>query len=85
MNAVGYFHLKSNVTVSFHDRGFVKTLLKCFLGERDCFRVNCACRLLNNASNSFPIHEGNAEQKWRQQQIRGPRLRTSCFICMRPF
>jgi hypothetical protein len=74
MNAVGYFDLKSNVTVWFHDRGFVKTISKCLFGKRDCFRVNCDCRLLNNASNPLPVHEGNAEQKWRHQPIRDPRL-----------
>jgi hypothetical protein len=40
----------------------VKTFSKCVLGKRDCFRVNCDYRLLNNASNPLPIHEGNAEQ-----------------------
>jgi hypothetical protein len=40
----------------------VKTISKCFLGKRDCFHVNCDYRLLNNASNPLPIHEGNAEK-----------------------
>jgi hypothetical protein len=63
MNAVGYFDLKSDVTVRLYDRGFVKTFSKCFLSKRDCFRVICDYRLLNNNSNPLPIHEGNAEQK----------------------
>jgi hypothetical protein len=40
----------------------VKTFSKCFLDKRDCFRVDCDYRLLNDASNQLPIHEGNAEQ-----------------------
>jgi hypothetical protein len=79
MNAVGYFDLKSDVTVWLHDRDFVKTFSECVLGKRDCFRVNCDYRLLNNASNPLPIHEGNAEKKWRHQRIRRPRLYISCL------
>jgi hypothetical protein len=53
MNAVGYFDFKFNVTVWFHDRGFVKTLFKRFLGKRDCFRVSCDCRLLKMPKTHF--------------------------------
>jgi hypothetical protein len=33
----------------------VKTFSECVLGKRDCFRVNCDYRLLNNASNPLPV------------------------------
>jgi hypothetical protein len=82
MNAVGYFHLKSHVSVWLHDRGFVKTISKRLFGKRDCFRVNCDCRLLNNASNPLRVPEGNAEQSWRHQPMRDPRL---CIGCLHVF
>ena len=79
MNAAAYFDLKSDITVWLHDRDFVKTFSECVLGKRDCFHVKCDYRLLKNASNLFPIPEGNAEQKWRHQPIRRSRLYISCL------
>jgi hypothetical protein len=74
MNAVSYFDLKSKVNVWFRDRGFVLTFSKCFLGERNFFRVICDCHFLNNAGNTFPVDGSIAEQNWRHHSISGWRF-----------
>jgi hypothetical protein len=54
---------KSAVTNRFGDRDFVLAVCTCFIRECDRFEVIRDFRSLKNGENSFPVHEGIAEQK----------------------
>jgi hypothetical protein len=64
---------KSNVTNRFGDRDLVLAVCMCFIHKGNRFEVTRDFRS-NHGGNPFPVHRDIAEQKWRHQSIRRPRL-----------